>query len=824
MAAKGQFYQYNNPEIERKIDTIVGKMTLKEKVDLLGGYKNGRIRALPKLNLPELKTASFYFYPKNEEAQTDYPSNLNLGATWDTLLVSKLGKMTAQMARANKIALLYGPNLNLYRAANDIDNGQHFSEDPFLTGRLGACLVHAIQSQKIMAAPLGYVLDYQGYRNRGIQISGDERAMEELYLAPFRAAVMQGKAVGIVAGKTVIAGEKMAESTTYLTDILKGEFLFEGIVLSDSGSNFRGPIAAKAGLDLELPTTYYFQSDSLLAHIKNQKIAEGLIDDKVKRLLRMQMHFGYNDKKSAAVLAPTSFDREQLNTEIARSSMVLLKNQDNFLPLQKTQLKSLALIGPFAKKVVGIDAQKPQNKNISGETSPATGIKYFLENSTNLSVQKGCDTWDDAIRRNEFFTQISFQKKGLHAEYFRNKNLEGKTDYQTTETFLSFARNNLTDTLPLSVKMTGVFEPENTGEYTFFAVVEDGVRIYVNDSLIIDDWKEAGLRELSAKIKVAEDDLYNLRIEYFHHAGKMYLRTGFIENAAQNFQAAVEAAKKSEAVIVCVGYDEEMESKGRLYDLPATQKQLLKAVIKENKNVIVVLTGGGAMDLSAWKDSVKAIFHTFYPGSKEGTALTDLIFGRVSPSGKLPFSWERAEDDNPTFYSFADKDNDKKVYFSEQWKMGYRSYVTDEEAAQPLYPFGYGLSYSSFDYKNLSIEPNNFTGVGKIKVSFDVINVGQREAADVPQLYIRDITSSQPRPTRELKAFSKVNLKAGETAHITLELSQEELSFYHPEKHQWITENGVFEAQIGHHVNDIVLKGAFTYSGETTYKKKKRKK
>lgn len=818
----GQFYQYNNPAIEREIDTIVSKMTLQEKLALLGGYKNGRIRALPKLNLPELKTAPFYFYPKNEEAISDYPSNLNLGAAWDTTLMLRLGKLTAQTAKANKIALLYGPNLNLYRSPADWDNAEHFSEDPFLTGRLASYLIKGIQNQKVMSAPTGFAADYLRFSQQDLSVVADERTMEELYLAPYRTAVMQGKAAGMVAGKTLIAGEKLTESTTYLTDILKGEFLFEGIVLADSGAVFQGPLAAKAGLDLELPTTFHFRADSLEAHLKAQKIAEGLIDDKVKRLLRMQKHFGYIEKKTTAGTAPNSMDKEQLNADIARGSIVLLKNQKEFLPLQKTQLKSLAIIGPYAKKIVGIDNQKPKGKLISGETNIATGIKYFLDNTTTCHVQKGLEIYEDALRKNDYFTDLSFKDKGLQATFFANANLEGNAVFVSKENVLSFSKERvINDNSPVSavsVRMEGVFEPENSGIYEWFAVAEDGIRVYINDALIIDEWKEQPLRELAAKFTVEEGESYMVKIEYFHHLGKMKLRTGYIENPESAFDAAIDVAKNAEVALVCVGYDAETERKGHFFSLPKEQERLLKEVIKVNKNVVVVLTGGSAIDMSAWKDSVKAILHTFYPGSKGGAALTDILFGRVSPSGRLPFSWENKPIDNPTFHP------EKISDFSEKWKMGYRYYVTEQDVLQPLYPFGYGLSYSTFDYRNITIEPNNFTGNGgKIKISFDVVNLGQREAADVPQLYLRDTQSSQPRPPRELKAFAKVLLKPGETSRVSLYLTQEELSFYHPEKHAWVTENGVFEAQIGHNVNDITLKAPFTYSGEKTYNKKRRK-
>lgn len=272
-----------------------------------------------------------------------------------------------------------------------------------------------------------------------------------------------------------------------------------------------------------------------------------------------------------------------------------------------------------------------------------------------------------------------------------------------------------------------------------------------------------------------------------------------------------------------MGYDKATEKKHRYWELPPGQSALIQAMNKANKQVIVVLSGGGSMETASWIDSTSVVFHAFYPGEGAGNALRELLIGEAVPIGKLPFVFEQKQADNPANANRTAELTQNKLPFSEGIFSGYRHYRREEEDLKPLFPFGYGLSYTTFTYGGISITPNNYKGEEKLIVSFAVTNTGAREGTDIAQVYIRDVQSLMPRPPFELRAFKKVTLQAGETKTVTIALTPEALAFYAPDRKQWMTENGVFEVAVGTHAQDLAAKAAFVYSGEKKFKKKKRR-
>lgn len=813
----GQYYHFTGEQEEREIDSMMNRIGTAEKPALLGGYKNGRLRPVRSIGIPELRTAYLYQYPPAQSIVPYIPSIQNLAASWDTSLVRRVAQFQAEKVAA-AADMLIGLNLNLYRYPLDKDNFLHGSEDPFLNGLVAAAWVKGIQSRQVMAAPTGFVAAYQAYTDKQIEVQGEERALEELYLTPYRMAVTRGKAAAVVTAHNGINGEKSSESATLLTNILKGTYLFEGAVIADTAHTYNTLPALRAGLDLELPNARHLAADSLKSALQ-QQLSPQLLDDKIRRRLRLFTYFQRNQTNS---LGKTG-DDAQLQKEIAAASLILLKNEENFLPIASEKLPSLALIGPFANASRLEEGYKAAESSWWHQSSLHQSLqKVYAAESSRYRYESGLSTWEEFAQNNLYFTDENFLEGGLKVYGFDNPSLEGKAILETKLKLPELASLQLPTDLQ-SLRISGVFEPEMTGEYLWKMSVSGGIRVYLNGNLFIDEWEQKPLRTVEITFKGTKDELLSLEIQYLRGREEDALRAIYTPPQANLLKKAVDAAEKAEIAVVCVGYDLDMEQNGRTWTLPAEQINLLNAVAAVNKKMIVVLSGGGSVDVQSWKHLCKAIFYTSYLGPQTGLAVSDALFGKLNPQGKLPFSWEKNLEDNVVFPFVADKDLDKKVNLGEKWNLGYRHYVTEQEAAKPEFPFGFGLAYTSFDYKNLTVEPNNYKGEGELTVSFDVFNTGKADGTATPQLYLKDIKAAQLRPAYELKGFAKVFLKAGESKRVTIKLSAEELAFYHADKHIWIAENGIYEAHIGQDALNLMLKAPFMFNGERVFEAKKRR-
>ena len=363
-------------------------------------------------------------------------------------------------------------------------------------------------------------------------------------------------------------------------------------------------------------------------------------------------------------------------------------------------------------------------------------------------------------------------------------------------------------------RWTGYLVPEAEDDYKFYVSADDGVRLYLDDVLVIDDWKTHGetMDTYSAHLEVGKP--HKIRLEYFESTGTATARIG-IAAATQPIGEVTKAlAAKADAVILCMGFDPNTEGEGsdRTFRLPGGQDAFIEQVARVNKNVVVVLTAGGNVDMRQWIDSVPALLHAWYPGQEGGTALAQVLFGAYSPSGKLPASFERRWEDNPTFKSYYPQKNDKHVEYAEGIFVGYRHF--DRSTVKPLFPFGYGLSYTHFEYADLKITPEPAGAKELVSVSFKIKNAGLREGAEVAELYVGDSHASVPRPAKELKGFAKVNLQPGETKQITLLLDRRAFSYFHVKKRDWHAEPGDFAIMIGGSSVDIKLRGNFKLAQE----------
>jgi len=809
-----QINQRSQASVDERVEAILSRMTLEEKVDLIGGIPDFFTHSFPPLGISSLKMSDGPLGVHDYGPTTAYSAGIALAASWDEDLARRVGVMMGQDARARGVNVILAPGMNIYRAPMCGRNFEYFGEDPYLASRIAVSEIEGIQSQGAIATAKHFVANNQEYGRMDTSSDVDERTLREIYLPAFEAAVKEARVGAIMDAYNLVNGVYMTQNNYLNSEILKKEWGFDGILMSDWGATHDGVAAANAGLDLEMPFGDHMNRTALLPAIREGKVSLDTIDDKVRRILREACKFGF-------------FDREQTDTDIplanqvgraialeeARDGIVLLKNDRNILPLDKSKLKTIAVIGPDAYPAVigggGSSLVVPFNS-----VSYLEGISNYL--GTQVKVLYAADSVpvNEVVAQSEFRTSIS-GGNGLTGEYFDNQNLEGKPVLVRTDPHVdfhwgegSFALNEPVD--HFSARWTAYYVPKTSGDYRFYVSADDGARVYVDDVRIIDDWQRHGETLDTATRTLEAGHTYKIKLEYFEAVGAATVRFGVIAADQTVGRETKALAARADAVVLCIGFDPSSESEGadRTFHLPSGQDALIHDIASVNKNVIVILTAGGNVDMTQWIASVPALVDAWYAGQEGGTALAQILFGDYSPSGKLPASFERRWEDNATFHSYYPKEGEKRVEYTEGVFLGYRHF--DRSPIKPMFPFGYGLSYTNFAYSNLSVSPRTGRDADSVVVTFDVKNVGERPGAEVAELYVGDSHASVPRPMKELKGFAKVLLQPGETRKITLHLNRRSFAYYDVKTKQWMAEPGDFSILVGGSSQHIDLKGIFT--------------
>jgi len=799
---------------EQRVEAILSRMTLEEKIDLIGGIPNIYTHSFPRLGIPTLKMSDGPLGVHDYGPTTAYPAGIALAASWDTDVASRVGVMMGRDARARGVHIILGPGMNIYRAPMCARNFEYFGEDPFLASRIAVSEIEGIQSQHVMATAKHFVANDQEYDRKTISSEIDERTLREIYLPAFEASIKEAHLAAIMDSYNLVNGVHMTQNAYLNNEVVKKEWGFDGIIMSDWSATHDGVASANGGLDLEMPSAVFMNRATLQPAIQQGKVTVAAIDDKVRRILRKAIEFGFFDRDQTDPSIPAlSQEGRKLALEEAESSMVLLKNDHNILPLAKQNLKTIAVIGPDAYPAVvgggGSSQVTPFNS-----VSYLEGVSNYL--GTGAKVFYAADTIPvgEVVAQTEFRTEPGGGENGLHAEYFDNQNLEGAPALVRTDPIVDFDWGDGSSRPDgpvdhFSARWTGYYVPEKTGDFKFYVSADDGVRLYVDEQRIVDDWQRHSETLDLATRSLEAGRAYKIRLEYFEAEGSAAVHLGIIPAEYGIGRETKPLAARADAVILCVGFDPSTESEGadRTFHLPSGQDQLIREISSVNKNVILVITAGGNVDMTSWIDSVPAILHAWYPGQEGGDALARILFGDVSPSGKLPASFERRWEDNPTFKSYYPSAGEKKVAYAEGVFLGYRGY--DRSATKPLFPFGYGLSYTNFEYSHLRVSPTAGADPDSVAVSFEIKNSGARPGAEVAELYIGDAHSPVPRPVKELKGFAKVFLQPNESKRVTLKLNRRSFSYYDVTNKQWTAQPAEFSILVGSSSEKIELKGTF---------------
>jgi beta-glucosidase len=801
-------------DVEQRVDSILSQMTTEEKIEIIGGLNDFYTRPVPRLGIPSLKMSDGPMGVHDYGLTTAYASDIALAASWDVDLAHRVGVAMGNDARARGVHFILGPGMNIYRAPMNGRNFEYFVEDPYLASRIAVNEIEGIQERGVIATAKHFAGNNSEFARMTLSSDIDERTLREIYLPAFEASVKEARVGALMDAYNLVNGTYMTANRHLNNEILKKEWEFDGILMSDWGATHDGVAAANGGLDLEMPSPLFMNRDTLLPALHDGKLSMATLDDKVRRILRKAVEFGFLDRQQTDTSIPlySQAGREASLGE-ARGGMVLLKNAGNLLPLDVTKLKTIAVIGPDAYPAV-------ISGGGSAETKPFNSVSY-LEGISNRAGTRVNVLYDvdlpvlaDVFDGSEFVAAPGGER-GLRGEYFSNQQLEGTPVMVRMDSHVhfdwgegSFAAGQPVD--HFSVRWTGYFIPKQSGDYEFFTSADDGVRLYISDERVIDDWQPHSQTVDTAIKHLEAAQAYKIRLEYFEDVGSAIVGFGVTRPDAFVGNRTKTLAEKADAVVICVGFDDKTEGEGfdRPFQLPGGQDELIERISAVNKNTVVVLTAGGNVDMGRWIDKVPVVLHAWYPGEEGGTALGQILFGDYSPSGKLPVSLERRWEDNPVFHSYYPPKGESRVAYSEGVFVGYRHY--DRSQIKPLFPFGYGLSYTTFVYSGLSIAPATGDASEPITVSFNVKNTGSREGAEVSELYVGELHASVPRPVKELKGFSKINLKPGESKDVKITLNRRAFSFYDVSEKAWNAEPGDFAILVGGSSDNIQLRGKFT--------------
>jgi beta-glucosidase len=803
---------------EARVDAMLGKLSIEQKVDLIGGVDNFYVRALPTVGMPRLSMSDGPVGVRGGGPSTAYAAGVALAATWDPALAQQVGQAMGRDARARGFNFILGPGVNMYRAPLNGRNMEYFGEDPWLAGKIAVGMIEGIQGEGVVATVKHFAANNSEYDRRHLNTLVDERTLREIYLPAFEMAVKEAHVGAVMGSYNLINGDYLTENRAISHDILKDDWGFDGIFMSDWEATHDGVKAFKAGLDLEMPAATAMTSATLLPLLHSGALAQADLDDKVRRILRVATRFGFLDRPQKDLSLPLYSTRnDAVALDAAREALVLLKNEKNTLPFDAS-VRTIAVIGPDAHPAIAT-AGGSSHVEAFAPVSILTGLTQEAGGKLKILYSRGIPSADDVFKQARFVTADG--KPGLVREDFANADFQGAPESSAVEAQVNQWKAELwtpAATARRSIRWRGRFVPEHDGDFLFLTAAAslDTYVLYVDGKAVIAPPQREGQSPVSTTLALKRGKAVDIRLEYRPDAAYSRMGLGVIAVDEMIAADAREIAAHADAAVVAVGFDGASESEGydRSFALPWGQEALIEAVAAVQKRTVVTVTSGGGYATDAWLAKVPALLQNWYPGQEGGRAIAEVLLGERSPEGKLPMSFEKAWADNPTHDHYDAPAHapgtPPTVKYGEGVFLGYRWYTSQPHKPQPLFPFGFGLSYSSFRFANLMVKPAITTGSGQVAVSFDVTNTGGREAAEVAQVYVGEPAAHATRPARELKAFRKVRLAPGQTGHVELTLDRRAFAWYDVAGHDWKVDAGRFEIHVGNASNDTPLSTAIT--------------
>jgi len=844
--------------LEKRVNDLVSRMTLEEKVSQMVHPA----AAVERLGIPQYNWWNECLHGVARAGRaTVFPQAIGLAAMWDSDFMHRISTVISDEARAKHHEFLrkgkrniyqgltfWSPNINIFRDPRWGRGMETYGEDPYLTGKTSIAFITGLQGDnpkylKTVATVKHYAVHSGPEPDRHIfNVITDERGLRETYLPHFRMSVVEGKAFSVMGAYNRYRGESCSASKLLLLDILRDEWGFEGYVVSDCGAIsdiFRthkivgtpaeaAALGVKNGCDLNCGAVY----NHLVEAVEKGYLAENDIDVAVRRLFTARFKLGMFDPPEMVPYTKIPYsvvdcdEHRKIALEATRKSIVLLKNENNLLPLKK-DIGTVAVIGPNADDVEVLLGN--YNGNPTNPVTPLQGIKRKVSFKTKVLYAPGCDWAEnmpslEVVPSSAFFTgKGSMRQNGLIGEYFDNNEFTGNPVFTRIDKKIDFnwwdgAPDESFDDDNFGVRWTGELVPPVTGDYYLGANGFSGFRFYLDDELFLRFESSHHPNTRFKKVFLETGKSYNIRVEVYEKLNDAHMKLVWKVPGKDLKKEAVESAKKSDVVIMAMGLSPRLEGeemnvpvkgfKGgdRIeINLPDVQEDLIKTIGELGKPVVLVLLNGSAVAVN-WADkNLPAIIEAWYPGQAAGTALADVLFGDYNPAGRLPVTFYKSADQLPSFKDYTMTDRTYRYFKGE-----------------PLYPFGHGLSYTTFTYGNLQL-PVTVPSGETVTISAEVKNIGTIGGEEVVQLYVTDMKASVPVPVRSLQGFKRIYLNPGEIKTVEFTLTPRQISLIDRSGRR-IIEPGKFEISIGgkqpgfkgnanaHTTN--VIKGQFDVTGD----------
>jgi beta-glucosidase len=809
------------------LDALLAAMTLQEKVSLLAGSGPWSTQAIPRLEIPFVKVTDGPNGARGNGTSgataASFPVGSALASSWNCALVRAIGEALGHEAKTKGAQVLLGPTMNLHRTPLGGRNFECFSEDPWLTGELATALVDGVQSQGVGACLKHFVANDSEFERHTISVEVDERTLRELYLRPFEMAVTRARPWMVMSAYNRVNGVYASSHRHLLRDVLKQQWGFDGVVVSDWGAALETIDNMRGGLDLEMPGPTRTRGQALVDALQAGDVDVADVDDSVRRLLRLLERTGrFSDSSRHPEVSVDRPEHRVLARQAAAEGMVLLANR-GVLPLDPARQRRVAVIGPNARtgQIQGGGSSQVRPHYI---VHPLAALEQVFEEVVH---SPGCTNFryvpapDDA-----WLLADDRGNHGLRAQFFAYDDAACTTPIaeallQKQHTLFGFVWfGTRTRNLPARFRavLTATLTAPESGEYLFGVLSSGRSRVLLDGSEIIDNWtsQEAGdaffgrgSSERRARVSLTAGQQYAYRIEYeTGDDGIKGIRYGLLPPLPRDMIGdALTAAHTADAVVLVLGTDPDWETEGadrHGMALPGHQPELLERLLAARPDTVVVLNTGAPVAMP-WINRAGAALQAWLPGQEFGNALADVLTGTVNPSGRMPCTIPKRLEDTPAFTSYPGERG--RVYYGERGFFGYRWY--DARRVEPAVPFGHGLSYTSFEYGDLTLPARARTDQ-TVDIECTITNTGARAGAEVVQLYVGDIEASVQRPMQELRAFAKVELAPGEQRRVRLTLNPDAFAFWDVTGECWHVEPGEFTVRIGSSSRDIRLDGAIT--------------
>jgi len=810
--------------MKSRIDTILESLTLDEKIKIIAGWpgndktRTGDIFGVERIGLPALKfgdgPVGVHWWTHNG-ASTCYPALICLAASFDEDTAYRYGEALGTDCRSYGVHVLLAPGVNLYRSPLCGRNFEYLGEDPELAGKISAAYIRGLQSRNVSATVKHFAANNSEFNRHQTSSDVDERTLHEIYLRAFELAVKEGQTGCIMSAYNRLNQQHTSENYDLTVRILREQWGFTGVHMSDWGAVYPTNSTAQtiaAELDLEMPCASAYTPEKIKPLLETGVVTEAQINKLIRHRLALMERFGWLDQAGADAQHDESLPdpnpaTEAVALDIARNGIVLLKNENNTLPITPEKVRSIALIGRQATARIfcgGGSAYNPPHSSYTLEEA----LREAYGNDVEIRAFAGVKIWneEEAVRFTKFRTPDG-QQDGVLAEWYNNEDFAGDPVKRIDERpcfhyYVEDPAEGITSK-NYSVRYTGQFTVEKEEDYDIYTVCHSNATTLWIDGELIGKPSDITHRRIIKKLSAGT---HTFRCDYIARSrGWVQLNLGWepVSNTLADYDAAIAAARESDMAIVSAGFiaATESEARDRQFAIEELAGKMIADVTAANPNTAAVLYTGGAIDVGPWIDKAKAVLCLWYPGQNGTLAAAEIIAGKTNPSGKIPFTWEHKLEDRGSYNCYHELPEKKmRVTYDDGVLTGYRWF--DKKGITPRYPFGYGLSYTTFAYENLKVSGDMDK---EVTVEFEIVNTGKIEGAESALVFVGENTPVVVRPPKELKATKRVKLAPGAREKVSIKLPPRAFQYWDIETHAWKRGSDAFTILVGPNAGETPL-------------------